>query len=173
MVIAAVRNEHDFESALKSDVKIIFHLVPNIMTLDYCIKSAHNCRKKLFIHLDLAEGIAKDKYGIKYVKSAGVDGIISTRANVIKFAKEEELFSVQRFFILDTRSVEAIEDSVKASKADMIELMPGVVPKITKKLKEKIQVPIIVGGLVDSKEEVEQAVRSGAYAVSTGNQKLW
>ncbi len=173
MVISAVRNDRDFESALKSDVKIIFHLVPNIMTLDYCVKAAHKCDKKLFIHLDLAEGIAKDKFGIKYVKSVGVDGIISTRANVIKFAKEEELFAVQRFFIVDTRSVEAIEDSIKASKADMIELMPGVVPKITKKLKQKIKIPIIVGGLIDSKEEVEQAMRSGAYAVSTGNEKLW
>ncbi len=173
MVIAAVKNEKDFESAIESAVKTIFHLVPNIMSLDYCVKKAHACGKKLFIHLDLAEGIAKDKFGIKYVKSVGVDGIISTRANVIKCAKEEGLFTVQRFFIVDTRSVEVIDDSVKATKADMIELLPGVVPKITKKLKQKITLPIIVGGLIDSEEEVEQAIGSGAYAVSTGNKKLW
>jgi len=172
-VIAAVKCEEEFQEALHSNVAIIFHLAPNIMTLDGDIQAAHNSGKSLYVHIDLAEGIAKDKFGIQYVKGLGVDGIISTRANLIKFAKEEKLFTVQRFFILDSRSVEAIAETVKTSKADMIEVMPGVVPKIVKRLKEKLSVPIIAGGLIETKEEAEAAVHSGAQAISTGAKCLW
>ena len=143
------------------------------MTLGDNIQEAHKSGKSLFIHIDLAEGIAKDKFGVQYVKSMGVDGIISTRANLIKFAKDEKLFTVQRFFILDSRSVEAITETVKTSKADMIEVMPGVVPKIIQRLKEKLTVPIIAGGLIETQEEAEAAEKSGAQAISTGAKCLW
>ncbi len=172
-VIAAVKNEDEFQAALLANVSIIFHLVPNIITLADNIKAARESGKSLFIHIDLAEGIAKDKFGVRYVKGLGVDGIISTRANLIKFAKEEELFAVQRFFILDSRSVEAIAETVKTSKADMIEVMPGVVPKIIRRLKEKLTVPIIAGGLIETNEEAEAAEHSGAQAISTGARHLW
>lgn len=172
-VIAAVKCEEEFQAALRSNVAIVFHLAPNIMTLGDNIQEAHKSGKSLFIHIDLAEGIAKDKFGIQYVKGLGVDGIISTRANLIKFAKDEKLFTVQRFFILDSRSVEAITETVKTSKADMIEVMPGVVPKIIQRLKEKLTVPIIAGGLIETQEEAEAAEKSGAQAISTGAKCLW
>ncbi|MBQ2695724.1 MAG: glycerol-3-phosphate responsive antiterminator [Clostridia bacterium] len=173
LIIAAVKNEAEFQAALASDVKLIFHLVPNIMTLQDNIKQAHSSGKSFFIHLDLAEGIAKDKFGVKYVKTLGVDGIITTRANIVKFAKEEKLFTVQRFFILDSRSVEAIFETLKSSKPDMIEIMPGVVPKIISRLKERLTIPIIAGGLIETKDEVQAIFNSGAKGVSTGKKTLW
>jgi len=173
LIIAAVKNEAEFQAALASDVKLIFHLVPNIMTLQDNIKQAHSSGKSLFIHLDLAEGIAKDKFGVKYVKALGVDGIITTRASIVKFAKEEKLFTVQRFFILDSRSVEAIFETLKSSKPDMIEIMPGVVPKIISRLKERLTIPVIAGGLIETKDEVQAIFNSGANGVSTGKTNLW
>ena len=104
-VIAAVRDEKDFITAVNSNVEIIFHLSPDVNTLFDAIKKAHAKGKKIFIHLDLTEGIGKDKSGIKFAKRLGVDGIISTRANLIKAAREEKLFTVQRFFAVDSKSV--------------------------------------------------------------------
>ena len=172
-VIAAVKSEEEFQAAVRTKVNIVFHLAPNIMELGENIKAAHDSGKSFFIHIDLAEGIAKDKFGIRYVKQLGVDGIISTRTNLIKFAKEEKMFAVQRFFILDSRSVEAIVETVKSSKADMIEVMPGVVPKIISRLKDELTVPIIAGGLIETIEEAEAAIDSGAQAISTGSRNLW
>lgn len=172
-IIAAVKNEEDFEQSLTSGVHTVFHLAPNIMTLQKNIQKARKAGKKLLIHIDLAEGLSKDKFGIQYAKELGVDGVISTRANLIKFAKEEGLFTVQRFFILDSRSVEAIAETVKSSKADMIEVMPGVVPKIIGRLKGSVAVPIIAGGLIETAEEAKAAIDSGAYAISTGDKSLW
>lgn len=172
-VISAVKNDEEFKIALKSNVEIIFHLTPNIIKLKKQVSMVHSSGKKIYIHIDFAEGIAKDLYGMKMVKALGVDGIISTKANIIKFAKEEGLLTVQRFFIIDSRSIESTIESIKQSKTDMIEIMPGIVPKVISKLKEKIIIPIIAGGLIETQEEANSAFNAGATAISTGSQMLW
>lgn len=173
MIIAAVRNIADYKNALDSNCPIVFDLSPSILTLEEKVKSAHSKKKKLFIHLDLAEGIGKDKEGIIFAKKLGVDGIISTRVNIIKFAREEELFTVQRFFIVDSQSVNTTVEAVKSSKPTMIEIMPGTVEKVIKKLKQEINIPVIAGGLIETQEEIKCAFDAGATAVSTGKKELW
>ncbi|MBQ8207582.1 MAG: glycerol-3-phosphate responsive antiterminator [Clostridia bacterium] len=172
-VIAAVRSESELEEALHSKVQMIFDLCPSILTLHEVVKKAHDADKKILIHLDLAEGIGKDKCGITYAKNIGIDGIISTRVNIIRSAKELGLFTVQRFFIVDSHSIRTTMDSLRASKADMIEIMPGVVYKVIEELRSLTGVPIIAGGIIDSREEVEKALGSGASAISTGKKELW
>ncbi len=172
-IIAAVRTREEFEKALVSDVNIIFDLSPDLLVLENRIKAAHANNKKLFVHIDLASGIGKDKSGITYVKGLGVDGIISTRVNIIKIARELGLFTVQRFFVVDSQSIDTTVESVKSSKADMIEVMPGVVSKVITLLKRRIACPIIAGGLIESYDEIEKAVAHGATAISTGKTELW
>lgn len=87
-VIAAVRTNEELIRAAASDVKIVFHLSPNILTLENDIRILHRAEKKFFLHIDLAEGIGRDKSGIEYIKRLGVDGIISTRTSIIKYARE-------------------------------------------------------------------------------------
>ena len=55
----------------------------------------------------------------------------------------------------------------------MIEVMPAVVYKVIKYLNEKINIPIIAGGLTESREEIENAIESGAKMVSTSKRDLW
>ncbi len=172
-IIAAVRNNDAFLSAVHSGVGIIFMLAPNIVDIPAQTAAAHAANKKLFIHLDLAEGIGKDAYGIRYAKSLGVDGIISTRSSIIKLAKKEEMFAIQRFFAVDTQSVFTSVETAKSSKADMIEIMPGTVTKVTKELAKELNVPIIAGGLIETEKEAEEAIRAGAIAVSTGKKEFW
>lgn len=171
-VIAAVRTNDNLLRAASSDVKIVFHLSPNILTLEENIKILHNAGKKLFLHMDLADGIGKDRSAIEYIKKLGVDGIISTRSNIIKYARELGVFTVQRFFIVDSQSVLTTIDTLKSSKAQMIEVMPGM-SKAIKRLKESVDVPIIAGGLIETEEEALEILKSGASAISTGNELLW
>lgn len=172
-VIAATRSYEEIVLAAKSDVSIVFDLNPDILSVCENIRTLHDKGKKLFVHLDLADGIGKDRSGIVYLKNAGVDGIISTRSSIIKTAHELGLATVQRFFIVDSHSVDTTVESLKTSKAQMIEVMPGGVAKIVKKLKAIVNVPIIAGGLIETKEELESALESGAFAVSTGARALW
>ncbi len=171
-VIAAVRNEAEFALAINSQTEIIFDLNPDLLTLESTVLRAHEKGKKLFIHLDLANGIGKDKSGITFVARTGVDGIISTRVNIIKLAREAGLFTVQRFFIVDSHSADTTIESLKSSKADMIEIMPGV-GKAVSILKNRVDVPIIAGGLISTPEDVNDAISAGAMAISTGNTDLW
>ena len=143
------------------------------MTLDQVVETVHKAGKKIFLHMDLAEGIGKDKAGMQYVKEKGVDGIISTRVSMIKAAREVGLFTVQRFFIVDSQSVTTTLEGIKASKPDMIEIMPGIVTKVIADLKGKLNIPIIAGGMIDSKMEVRDALLNGATAVSTSHRELW
>ena len=172
-VIAAVRTDDEFEKTLNSKVEAVFDLSPDLMTISKKVKKAHDVGKKFFVHMDLATGIGKDRSGLMFARHIGVDGIISTRVNIIKMARELGLFTVQRFFIVDSHSIDTTIDSIKASKADMIEIMPGIVFKVIEDLHQRIDTPIIAGGLIEYTDEVASALTAGAAAVSTGNERLW
>lgn len=173
MIIAAVRTEQELEAARRSQVKLIFCLNPNILTLEDTVRAVHASGKKIFLHMDLAEGLGKDKPGLVYVKKMGVDGVISTRVNIIKAAREAGLFTVQRFFIVDSHSVNTTLEAIKASRPDMIEIMPGIVTKVIADLKASLNIPIIAGGLIETRKEIEEAVHSGASGISTSRAELW
>ena len=171
-VIAAVKND-SFDLSLSSDAEWIFDLSPEISLIGERAKKAHKNNKKYFIHFDLAEGIGKDRSGILFSKRQGIDGIISTRVNIIKTAREAGLFTVQRFFIVDSHSVDTTLEGIKSAKPDMIEIMPGTVYKVIKNLKDKVNVPIIAGGLVQTSEEAEECFGAGAFAISASKPELW
>lgn len=172
-VIAAVRTREELLRAAASDVKIVFHLSPDILSLEEDIKILHKAGKKFFLHLDLADGIGKDRSGIQYVKMLGIDGIISTRTSIIKYARELGVFTVQRFFIVDSQSIHTTIETLKSSKAEMMEVMPGNMVKVITRLKGTVDVPIIAGGLIETEEEAVEILKNGAFAVSTGNESLW
>lgn len=165
-------HENKFSKAVACSCEVIFLLGANIMTLESRIKAAHSKGKALFIHIDLAEGIGKDEAGIKYLAALGCDGIISTRAQIIKHAKREGLFTVQRFFTLDSQGLESISDMLSTTSPDTIEIMPGVISKTVSRFVDT-EIPVIAGGLVETKEEVTSALSAGAVAVSTGMEELW
>lgn len=170
-VVPAIMDSN-WSSAMASSAEIIFLFKSNIMTLGDRITEAHSKNKKLLVHADLIEGIAKDKAGLEYIKALGVDGIITTRNQLIRFAKELGLFTVQRLFIIDSLSVKTIQDSVDFAKPDIIELMPALVPKIIKQFVAG-NIPVIAGGLVSTKEEVLEVLSYGVISVSTSESTLW
>lgn len=103
--IIAATDSAGWQAALCSDAGVLFHLSADIMTVAAEIRSAKRDGKCVFVHIDLAEGIGKDKTGIRWLASCGADGIISTRSNLIRSAKECDLITVQRFFVLDTKGM--------------------------------------------------------------------
>ncbi len=172
-IIAAVRNDKELDMALDANVWVIFDLCPNLMTLASKAEKVHSVGKKIYIHMDLAEGIGKDRCGIDFVRRCKVDGIISTRSNIIKLGREAGLTTVQRFFIVDSKSVDTTVETVKTSRPDMIEIMPGIVTKVVASLKATLDMPVICGGLIDDVKEIDTVLSAGATAISTGKTELW
>lgn len=170
-IIAAVQ-ENAWKDALESPAKVIFCLKANLMTIKDRIAQAHAKGKLVFVHLDLADGIGKDKTGLEFLSSCGVDGVITTRGNLVRYAKEMGIITVQRFFALDSQGVSGINDLISNSRPDYIEIMPGVIEKIISNF-SKGNIPVIAGGLIENKSEVTSALSNGAIAVSTGRKDLW
>ncbi len=172
-VIAAVRDNEGFEKALLSTVEFVFLLNSDLLTLKEKIKKAHDAKKKIFVHVDFTEGLGKDKVGMEALARFQTDGVITTRSGIVKAAKEAGLITVQRFFIVDSHSFDTAIESVKSAHPDMIEVMPALVSREIKRLKETIKIPLIAGGLIEEKSEIYQALSMGASAVSTGKWQLW
>ena len=173
-VAAAVRTDEDFFAALNSKVDVIFLLYSNIMTIGDQIDKAHKHNKKVLIHMDFTEGIGKDRAALHFIKKQGADGILTTKTSMIRPAKELGLVTVQRFFIVDSHSVDTAVDSIRIAKPDVVEIMPGVVCKKIKEFASKVVgTPILAGGLIEFREDVDNAIEAGAMAVSTANRELW
>jgi len=170
-VIAAV-HEAQWEKALIAPPEIIFYLDANLLTVQERIHQAHKAGKHIFVHMDLAEGIGKDKIGIRFLANCGVDGIISTRAQLIRWAKELNLLTVQRFFVLDSQGMDSISEMLQSTVPHCMEIMPGVISKAIRRFGEG-SVPVIAGGLLETKQEVTNALSCGAAAVSTSKEELW
>lgn len=170
-IIAAVY-DNLFSEAIKSPSDIIFLLGCDVFSVKEKIDLAKSSGKHIFVHIDLAEGIGKDKAGVEYLARLGADGIISTKANLIRNAKDSGLLTVQRFFVYDSHGVSNIQNVLETNSPDVIEIMPGVIGKIIEKF-SYMSIPVIAGGLVETKSEVTAALNMGAYAVSTGKKELW
>ena len=172
-VAAAVRTKEDFEIALLSRVDVIFLLYSSILTMKAYVEKCHKAGKIIFIHMDFAEGIGKDRAGLELLKRMGVDGILTTKTNMIRPAKDLGLITVQRFFIVDSHSVDTAVESIRIAKPDVVEIMPGVLSKKIKEFAQKISTDIIAGGLGEFPWEVDDAISAGAAAVSTADRDLW
>ena len=170
-VIAAVR-EDKFEMALDSSAEVLFYLSADLLTVEKRVRQAHEKHKSILIHLDLAEGIGRDRTGVAYLAQCGADGIITTKAQLIRYAKEAGLVTVQRFFALDSQGMCAVEELRRSSAPHLMEIMPGVITKAITRFAGG-SIPVIAGGLIETKAEATAALKAGAMAVSTGKQELW
>ncbi len=59
------------------------------------------------------------------------------------------------------------------SQPDIVEILPGCMPKVLGWITERISQPIIAGGLVCDEEDAQLALAAGALAVSTTNAGVW
>ncbi len=172
-IIAATRSEEEFLAALAARPTVIFDLSFDLLVAARRVRAAHEAGKRLCIHADMARGIGRDDSGLAYLARLGVDGIISTKVGTIKSAREAGLLTVQRCFLVDSRSIETAAETVRAARPDMLECMPGTVTKAIRRLGESLSLPLIAGGLIETSEEVAEALTAGASAVSTGTHALW
>ena len=173
-IIASVKNSEQLENALLLDNEIIFLLFGDICNISDIVQRTKQAGKIVFVHVDLITGLGSKKVIADFIRTTTeADGIISTQAIILKRAKEIGLGTILRLFLLDTKSLENIDKQIAVAEPDLIEIMPGVMPKILKKLSKQIEVPIITGGLISDKDDVVQALSSGAISVSTSNEKVW
>ncbi len=173
-IIAAVKDKATLLRAVCCPIQDIFIIGSNIFDVAEMVRIAKANGKRVFLHIDLVDGIGKDFSGVEYcAKVVKPDGLISTRAPLLKRASNEGLITIQRLFLVDSSSLEHGVRLLKAHKPDYVEVLPGLLPKAITYLKEMCGFQVIAGGMVTEADEVKAALTAGACGVSTSNELLW
>ena len=172
-VIAAVKNDMGLAHALRSECAAVFILYGTILDIGQIVKRIKAAGKLAFVHADLIEGLSnRGEIAVDFLAEATkADGIISTRPILIHHAKELGLITVQRFFLLDSISFENVVR--QSSHADVIDILPGAMPDVIRRLSQRVTQPLIASGLLTDKRDVCGALAAGAVAVSTTSEELW
>lgn len=177
-VIAAIKDDKGLENAIKTDCEIIFILYGDVCTIPGIVQKIKSAGKMAMVHLDLVAGLNNTKeISVDFIKkNTDADGIITTKGNLIGRAKELGLYTVLRYFVIDSMALVNIEKQDKhgISQPDVIEILPGIVlPKIIKRVNKASRVPVLAGGLIGDRDDVMNALNNGVLAVSTTNEEVW
>jgi glycerol uptake operon antiterminator len=177
-IVAAVKDDEGLETCLSSDVDAVFILYGDICTIADIVARVKDAGKIAMVHMDLITGLSSRDISTDFIrKYTRADGIITTKVNLISHAKEIGLATVLRYFVLDSMALVNIERQSHVSRdsqPDLIEILPGIiVPKMIRKICTMSRVPVICGGLIQDKEDVMNALTSGAAAISTTSSKVW
>jgi glycerol uptake operon antiterminator len=173
-IFPAIKNGKGLDRFLESSYEFGVVLDSQIAQIPHYVKAANRVNKKLFIHVDLIQGLKNDEHAVDFlcqlVKPAG---LISTRAAVIAKAKQKGIYAIQRLFLLDSSAVEKSCEVIKKVQPDFIEVLPGIIPKMIIEIKETTGIPVFAGGLIRSVDDVNKAIDAGAKAVTTSKVELW
>jgi len=174
-IIASIRNDLDFEHALNSKITALFILYGDIFNLPRIMEECKKHNKLVFLHMDLIKGIGRDKEGIIYLARKELcNGIVTTKSNLINIAKKEGLIAIQRLFLLDSAALKTGEQLLKNNQPDAVEILPGIAaPYFIEHIYKDLLCPVIAGGLISDKDEIEKLFQKGVLAISTSKKELW
>lgn len=173
-VVAAVKDREGLEKSLHSEIRVIFILFGNICNIAELVKQVKDAGRMAIVHVDLITGLSAREVCVDFIRRQTLaDGIISTKASLIVRARELGLVTIQRFFVIDSMALSNVERQRDSCHPDFIEILPGTMPKIFRKICGEIQTPVIAGGLISDKEDIMAALGAGACAISTTNPEVW
>ena len=173
-IIAAVKDTDGLNRCFESESRVIFVLFGDICNIEDIVDQIKAHGKVAMVHIDLITGLASKEIAVDFIKKyTKADGIISTKQVMIKRAKELGLYTIFRFFVIDSMAYENISRQLSIVHPDFIEVLPGVAPKVIKKICKNTNVPLIAGGLIAEKEDVMLMLSNGATSISTTNQAMW
>ena len=169
-VIAAVKDMEGLDACCQRDeIKVVFILFGDICNISAIVEQIKASDKVAMVHIDLITGLSSKEVAVDFIRNnTSADGIIS-----IKRARELSLYTTLRVFVLDSMAFENIEKQMSVARPDIIEILPGLMPKVIRRVCRLVKVPVIAGGLISDKEDVMAALSAGAISVSTTNQKVW
>ena len=172
-VIASVKDAGALPIALDSSAEVLFLMYGSLLDLEETVARVRDAGRTVFVDLDLLEGFGGRPVMLDLIQSSQADGILSAKTSVVKAAKDHGLTAGHRFVLADTRTYRAIPGAVAASGADFVEAQPGCLPRVISWLREEIAVPIVAGGLVFDRKDIDEALDAGAAGVATSNVSLW
>ena len=145
-VIAAVKHDDGLQAAVEmEEIQVIFVLYGDICTIPEIVDRIKDSGKKALVHIDLIAGLSTKEISVEFIRrQTKADGIITTKPALVRRAKELGLFTVLRFFVIDSlalKNIENLESQRGMSRPDFIEVLPGVMPKVLRKIAKVSRIP--------------------------------
>ena len=173
-VVAAIKSPEQLERCIQSQSEVMFFLCGEVGTIEDMVGRAKDAGKVVIVHIDLINGLSNKESAVDFIKKyTRADGIISTRPQTIRHANSLGLFTVLRLFMLDSLALDNLGKQTGNCGPDMIEILPGLMPRIIESICGMVSVPLIAGGLIAEKADVVAALKAGATCVSTTKESLW
>lgn len=175
-VIPSVWDDKGLEQVTRIPVTVVYLQYGGLFTIAEMSRAIHLVHPdaSVFFHIDLAEGVAADETGVRYIASCDVQGILTTKPALVEAAKKNGLPAILRVFIQDSRSLRRAVQLAQRCGPDALDVLPGpVVPEVIGDLREHLAQPIIAGGLIRKEEQVLALLKAGCRGVGTSQPDLW
>lgn len=153
-VLPAVKDAGRLEACLAQPAGVVFLLCGDILNIDRLIDRVHQAGKYAVVHADLVAGLAPREIAVDFLHRCGADGIISTRPMLLRRGRELGLLTVLRVFAIDSKAVSNLGRETEGGMPDVIEILPGTLCKVLRRLSRELPVPLIAGGLLSDKADV-------------------
>ena len=111
-IIAAVKDEDGLKNCCENEeIGVVFLLFGDICSIGGLVERVHRAGKIAMVHMDLIGGLSPKEVSVDYLKyTAHADGILTTKNAMIQRAKELQLFTVLRVFVIDSMALKSIEN---------------------------------------------------------------
>jgi glycerol uptake operon antiterminator len=173
-VAAALKTSEDMELALTCDARLLFVLKGDALQMAPFVVEAHKHHKGVIVHIDLVSGVGKDHGGVQYLRQIGVDGIITSRSQLVASSRAEGLVTIQRLLVLDDPTLDTGIRTIVRAAPDIVEVLPGILfPEVAHKLFQSLRGPFIAGGFIHTTADVARIRDAGAILCSSSTHELW
>jgi glycerol uptake operon antiterminator len=168
--IPVVPSMKRLEKFIESDLTICVLQDIHISLLEHMIKTLHANNKLALVHIDMVHGISSDEHGAEFLcQRLRADGIISSKTRIIETTKKNKKIAIQRMFLIDSKSIERGIETLQKSQPDIVEVMPAIAYNIIPYIISKIDIPLIGGGLLKTKEDVIQGQKAGCVGFTVSD----
>ena len=154
-IIPAVNDFAQLRRFLESEYDLCVLMHSHIADLDEVFQCLKTVGKRGMVHIDLIRGLAADEFGAEYLCGRYAPaGVISTRTPVITACRRLGVTAIEK------------------AKPDYVELLPALCTPLFPMLRARLGLPLIAGGLIQSKRMAQQILKSGVDAVTISMKTL-
>lgn len=171
-VVLGMTDWSDFPLVEENDSRIVFALFGNISDIGDIVQRLKAMGKLVFVNIDMVDGFSSKNSVVDFMKKTAADGILSSKPHILRYARECGMFTIHRFFILDSSSWRNIGKQLEISRADIINITPGWT-KVISWTVEQYDTPVISSGLVCDKATAIDNLKAGAISICTTNHDVW
>ena len=125
-IIIAIKDEEGLARCLQNPKPVVFVLYGSVVSIPAIVQRLKQAGKTVFVDVDLLDGLSAREAAVEYLAGATrADGVISTKAALVRRAKALGLAGVYRTFLLDNMALQSLRKSGGSQWADFIEILPG------------------------------------------------